>query len=135
MYLQEQPSIAWDAIQYMTGEIYYGGRVTDEWDRRLLKSVLRRFYTPQILDDSYKISPSGTYRSPPEGSLQSFRQYIDQLPLTDEPEAFGLHENANITYQTRETHQLINNLLSIQPRVVLAEGTGNDDVGQEIAKR
>ena len=125
--------IQWEAIKYLTGEIYYGGRVTDEWDRRLLKSILNRFYTPNILNDDYLFSPSGIYKAPPEGTLQSFRHHIDQLPLADKPEAFGLHENADITYQTRETNKIINHMLSIQPRLVLSQGKTTDDVALEIA--
>eukprot|EP00198_Chlamydomonas_reinhardtii_P006936 XP_001696272.1 dynein heavy chain 3 [Chlamydomonas reinhardtii] len=40
--------IPWDALQYVTGDIVYGGRVTDENDRRLLSCLLRRFYTPAL---------------------------------------------------------------------------------------
>jgi dynein heavy chain len=98
MYLQDSNTIQWDAIRYLTGEIYYGGRVTDEWDRRCLTSILSRFYTEKILSDSYMLSPSGIYKAPAEGSLQSFRQYIEQLPLIDKPEVFGLHENAGLYY-------------------------------------
>jgi len=28
-----------------------------------------------------------------------YRSFIDELPLTEEPEIFGMHENANIPYQ------------------------------------
>ena len=36
---------------------------------------------------------------PSIGNVESYQQYISSLPLLDDPEVFGMHENANITYQ------------------------------------
>jgi len=33
----------------MVAEANYGGRVTDDKDRRLIKVILQTFYTPKIL--------------------------------------------------------------------------------------
>jgi hypothetical protein len=35
---------------------------------------------------------------PPEGPLQSYRDYISTLPMQDQAEAFGQHPNADISY-------------------------------------
>ena len=94
MFLEEQDEIPWAALVYVTGQINYGGRVTDDLDRRCLMSILKKYYLPDILDDSYRFTPSGTYYAPPEGDLFSFRDYLEQLPLTEAPEVFGMHPNA-----------------------------------------
>jgi len=35
--------IMWDSIEQVIGDVVYGGRVTDDIDRRTLKSILRNF--------------------------------------------------------------------------------------------
>ena len=99
IFLDEQDEIPWDALLYVTGHINYGGRVTDDWDRRCLISMLKKFYSYDILEDGYKFSDSGTYYAPSDGTIDVYRDYIEELPLIDNPEVFGLHENANITNQ------------------------------------
>jgi dynein heavy chain len=86
-------------LLYVTGHINYGGRVTDDWDRRCLLSLLKKYYNFDILEDGYKFSESGIYYAPTYGTIESYREYIETLPLIDNPEVFGMHENANITYQ------------------------------------
>lgn len=41
--------IPWEAMLYMTGHINYGGRVTDDWDRICLLSILKKYYNLEIL--------------------------------------------------------------------------------------
>ena len=134
IFLDEQDEIPWDALIYVTGHINYGGRVTDDWDRRCLISILKKFYCTDILNDEYRFSPSGVYYAPPHGELDSYRSYIDTFPLNENPEIFGLHENADITFQAQESDKVVNTILSIQPR--LSSGTGGktpDEIVMEIA--
>ncbi|KNC97013.1 uncharacterized protein SPPG_09508 [Spizellomyces punctatus DAOM BR117] len=133
--LSEHRGIPWEALSYLTGEITFGGRVTDDWDRRTLRSILNRFYCPAILDDGYRFSPSGVYYAPPDGDLASFRAYIERLPFTEEPSVFGMHENADISFQVQETRRLLRTVLEVQPRVVssVAGGTSSEDIVTGIA--
>ncbi|XP_053147968.1 dynein axonemal heavy chain 6 isoform X2 [Hemicordylus capensis] len=133
LYCQEG-KVPWDALTYITGEITYGGRVTDAWDQRCLRTVLRRFFSPETLEDDYKYSESGIYFAPVADSLQDFKEYIENLPLIDDPEIFGMHENANLAFQRKETHTLITTILEVQPRSS-AQGSGksNDEIVQELA--
>jgi len=43
----------------------------------------------------------GNYYAPLYDTLVEYRDYIEQLPLIDNPEIFGLHDNANIAFQVR----------------------------------
>ena len=45
----------------------------------------------------------GNYYSPEADSIKVFRDFIDSLPYNDDPEVFGMHENANIAFQVRAT--------------------------------
>lgn len=47
--------------------------------------------------DGYKYSESGIYMSIQAGKLDDYITYIEGLPLNPSPEAFGLHDNAEIT--------------------------------------
>jgi dynein heavy chain, axonemal len=49
------------------------------------------------LKDGYKYSESGIYISPSAGTIDDYLEYISGLPLNPSPEAFGMHDNADIT--------------------------------------
>ena len=48
-------------LKYTAGEINYGGRVTDDWDRRCVMNILEDFYSPDVLFPDHSYSASGVY--------------------------------------------------------------------------
>lgn len=64
-----------------------------------------------------------------------YRDYIEGLPLNDNPEIFGLHDNANIKYQNQESLRTVETVLGIQPRETGgAGGMSPDEIVLEKSK-
>ena len=51
-------------LRYVIGQCNYGGRVTDDKDRRLINTILACYFKPEILQDREKLSASGVYFVP-----------------------------------------------------------------------
>jgi len=43
-------------------------------------------------------------------------EFIDNMPMVDTPEAFGLHPNADITYQSNMAKDILDTIMNIQPK-------------------
>ncbi|KAG7264995.1 hypothetical protein CRUP_017155 [Coryphaenoides rupestris] len=117
MFLEEYEEVPLEALTYLTGECNYGGRVTDDKDRRLLLSLLSIFYSHDLIgQQSYRLCEGQLYYVPPHGSHQIYVDYIRNLPITADPSVFGLHSNADITKDNQETNQLLDGVLLTLPR-------------------
>ncbi|KAG8578265.1 hypothetical protein GDO81_010436 [Engystomops pustulosus] len=132
-FLNDYKKIPLDAILYLTGECNYGGRVTDEHDRRLLLSLLDIFLCEAVITgDHYTFSPSGKYFVPKNGTYDSYMEYIKSLPLNADPEVFGLHMNGNITREQKETVELFDGILTTLPKQTSGGGKSTSEVVQEL---
>lgn len=54
-------------------------------------------------------------------TIEDYADYFDSMNSTDPPSAYGLHPNADITYQTNKTKEILDTIMSVQPK----ESTGS----------
>jgi len=125
--------VPYSALAYLAGQCNYGGRVTDDKDRRCIVNILQDFYTDDIQKPDYKFSPSGEYYAPGEGNIEHYLKYIETLPFEDGPEVFGLHDNANITSAINETNIMLGEALSLQPKEAGGAGQTWDEKLAELS--
>jgi dynein heavy chain len=95
----------------------YGGRVTDNNDRRVLMTYLTEYLGDFIFDTNQKFffSRAGAdYAVPPEEGHEATLEWIDEIPLFTAPGVFGLHANAEIQSFTKAAKELWLNILEMQ---------------------
>jgi dynein heavy chain len=119
-----------DNLVFITGNITYGGRVTDDWDRRCLLTILDHFYRSSLFGEAEQ--PTGGERPRYRRRLSSssamiaaaphmempldYEGYISQIPSEDGPDVFGMHASADMSLRLRESTSLFHDVLRLQPR-------------------
>ncbi|XP_071441952.1 dynein axonemal heavy chain 7 [Hetaerina americana] len=138
MFLDQYEDVQFEALQYLTGECNYGGRVTDDWDRRTLVTILSRFYCNKIIEDgpNYYFDSSGIYSVPVATTHSQYLDHARGLPLVTPPDVFGFNPNADIAKDQQETELLFTGLLLTQDSLAGEEGSrgGPAEVVPGVAK-
>jgi hypothetical protein len=108
------------------GELNYGGRVTDRWDRRLLLSLLGRFFSENIMARGFTFGsnyPAPSYTGP----LADLERIVQTWPVVTEGEDVGLSRNASTITARNDAMGIFNSLVEIQPTLVAASGAVSED--------
>lgn len=61
MFLLEYDEIPFKVLTYTAGHINYGGRVTDDWDRRCLLNILGDYYSLSVINPNYSFDAHEVY--------------------------------------------------------------------------
>ncbi|KAG8235431.1 hypothetical protein J437_LFUL015496 [Ladona fulva] len=125
IFLNDYKEVPYEALTYLTGECNYGGRVTDDKDRRLLLSLLSLVYTEEIISDpDYTFSSIKVYHVPPKPTIEGCIEFIKELPLITSPDVYGLHENADISKDIQETQKILGGVLLTQTQISVSTAGG-----------
>ncbi|XP_041805872.1 dynein heavy chain 8, axonemal-like [Chelmon rostratus] len=117
--------VSWVTVRYMLAEVQYGGRVTDDYDKRLLKCFARVWFSKKMFDPSFCFYTG--YKIPVCKTVEEYMENIQSLPTVDSPQVLGLHPNADITYQTNTSAEVLETITNIQPK----ESGGGSGVTRE----
>lgn len=85
MFLDESDDIPYDALRYLTAECNYGGRVTDDKDRRTIITLLEDYYCADTTQDPTYNFGFEEYRIPELELREDYLEHIKQLPLLTRP--------------------------------------------------
>uniref|UniRef100_A0A8C9K0H7 Dynein axonemal heavy chain 14 n=1 Tax=Panthera tigris altaica TaxID=74533 RepID=A0A8C9K0H7_PANTA len=128
--LNAQTGVSWQKLHYLLGEVTYGGRVTDTWDRRCLNTLLHKFCDPEVLKDDF------SFFMPKSASLRDYIHIIQSLPDDDTPELLGLHPEAIRGGREIQGRHLVDSLITMQPGtgadLVVRPEQSNDELLMEI---
>jgi dynein heavy chain len=109
--------LPWETLRYLIGNAMYGGRVTDDRDRRALECYLEEYMGDFIFDSNQKFFFSrigSDYTIPNEETMEANQEFIDQIPIFTAPGVFGLHSNAEITYFNNSAKSLWADIMLMQ---------------------
>ena len=140
-------NINFDVLQYMVCEVQYGGRITDDLDRELFNVYGTEYLKEGIfLQENYTIAEvklkrvRGQGRQPEsikyqvpgpikDADLQQFQAHIRNMEDNDNPEVFGLNQDADLAYQLKESNEMINTIMETRPKEGGSdEGKSTDDI-------
>ncbi|PVD32839.1 hypothetical protein C0Q70_08286 [Pomacea canaliculata] len=117
---QADTKIPWNSLKYLIGEVMYGGRAIDDFDRRILRTYMNEYMGDFIFDTfqpfHFYCDETVDYCIPVDGPRDNYVDYIETLPLANTPEVFGLHPNAEIGYYTQAARDMWSHLVELQPQ-------------------
>ena len=100
-YLSNYEQVPYTDLQYLYGEIMYGGHITDDWDRRTNSTYLKVLIKPEIMTGmNLTLAPGFRSPDPKKFDRTAYEKYVDEKLPVEDPRMFGLHPNAEIGYLT-----------------------------------
>jgi len=111
--------IPWDGIRVILAQNLYGGKIDNEYDGKILTSLVDHLFTENSFKADYKLFiPSDSAEAPmlvPEAiRYQQYVDWVDNLPVIESPSWSGLPNSVEKVMKESNTEKMLFELWNIQ---------------------
>jgi|TARA_B110000285_G_scaffold217808_1_gene266596 dynein heavy chain 1 len=88
--------IPWDALRTIVSESVFGGKIDNDFDHKILQSLVNYFFRKETFDKEYPLFKSMEAEPltiPDYKTYKDFKQWTQDLPATESPAWSGLPLN------------------------------------------
>eukprot|EP00928_Gymnodinium_smaydae_P036015 TRINITY_DN25241_c1_g1_i2.p1 TRINITY_DN25241_c1_g1~~TRINITY_DN25241_c1_g1_i2.p1 ORF type:complete len:985 (+),score=107.84 TRINITY_DN25241_c1_g1_i2:410-2956(+) len=112
--LTRDTGIDWKSVQHLISEVFYGGRISDTADHRIMCAYVQRYFTNETFTSNFKFNDEGVcgqdYPVLFGSELQEIVDAIDVLPRVDSASTFGLCLEAGLLKQQQESSRILSTI-------------------------
>ena len=123
--------IPWDAIRTIIHQSMYGGKIDNEYDMKILESLVNLYFNEKTYDFNYPLyktsseNQDNVLKIPDKTNNAGFIEWINALPNVESPEWSGLPNNAEKLVRETASNRFITEMNKIQG--IEDEGLGSGD--------
>ena len=111
--------IPWDAIRTIIHQSMYGGKIDNDYDMKILESLVNLYFNPKTYDFNYPLFKSSNTNAniltiPDKKNNAGYLEWINNLPSVESPEWSGLPNNAEKLVRETAARRFITEMNKIQ---------------------
>ena len=109
--------IPWEAIRSVLINNIYGGKIDNDYDSKILKSLVDQFFSPDSFNSENSMVPElndPELRVPQASKYAEFKEWVDKLPENESPMWSGLPHNAEKVLKEHKNIKTLHTLWKIQ---------------------
>jgi dynein heavy chain 1 len=109
--------IPWEAIRSVLINNIYGGKIDNDYDSKILKSLVEQFFSPDSFDINKSMVPElhdPNLKVPEASKYQEFKEWVEKLPENESPIWSGLPHNAEKVLKEQKNFYTLHTLWKIQ---------------------
>jgi dynein heavy chain len=113
LFVDQFDGMQWTALKYITSQIVYGGRITDNMDQRCLSCIMDFLYC----DAGHKANHPLKYHNEMLAEVNAFtdlQKNVRALPDVDDIEMYGMHTNAISSLELKDSIEFLNNVSNLR---------------------
>ena len=112
--------IPWDAIRTIISQSMYGGKIDNEYDMKILESLVNLYFNQKTYEYNYPLFKSSKNTNsqvltiPDKRNNAGYMEWINSLPSVESPEWSGLPNNAEKLVRETAARRFITEMNKIQ---------------------